>query len=227
MIITFDGESGSGKTTIAREVAKKLGMSYISAGLIFRSFAYLYNSSYGSTENIDKLIADGQLIYKWDGKESKMELFGIDISEELKRETLGTDTSILAAQPEFFNYMAQMVRDIIRKSGIKSLVVDGRSVGKYLFPDADKKFYVTADLSVRAERRTAQLANNEKEILDMLTINMQEMDERDKRDKERHLYPLAKSQDEQEVVNQNKTLIEVIEHTTKIIKGEGSHLPIK
>lgn len=213
MIITFDGESGSGKTALAKETAKKLNFFYISSGLIFRAFTYLWNANNGNIEKIKKQIGGGYIIYKWENDKAKIFINNTDCSDFLQSENIGNKTSKLAKNKKNYDLMVAMVRKIIKKSNIKNLVIDGRSVGKVFYPNAKNKFYVGANIKVRAARRYQQIkqTQSQQKYDDIFS----QINERDARDKSRKHFPLKLENDTKYIDN---TSLSIEDQVTNIIR---------
>lgn len=186
MIITFDGESGAGKTTIAREVAKRLGIPHIASGVLFRLFAWIYSTPSGKAD------------YK----------FFVEIDDE----QWGKRASKLANDPFLYAVMNDFVLNVISSLGIKDFVIDGRSVGKSLFPNADYKFFVEASLEVRAQRRM--------DAYPSLTLEgaKRQIEERDERDRKRIHFPLRKEHDTVVIDNSQDSVESAVGEVLKAIK---------
>ena len=161
MIITIDGPTASGKSTIGRLIAQHFGYYYIYSGLLYRALAYDLKNRYGYTsETINKpdpvQIAESiaRMQYTYSSSQNEQILFDtIDITPFLKDHDIDQLASLVS--------MNQSVREAINEwqhmiADDHDLVVDGRDAGTIVFPDADYKFYLTARPQIRAERWRSQ-----------------------------------------------------------------------
>lgn len=189
-VLTIDGPSGSGKGTVSRLLAKKLGWHYLDSGALYRSLAIALTKSavaLGDTSGIVRTAQTMSLSFG-DGDSPVVRLNGDDVSAELGLETTGNAASIIAAIPAVRMALLQKQRDFKRLPG---LVADGRDMGTVVFPDAEYKVFLTASAEKRAERRYKQL--KEKGIDANLGHLAKEIAERDRRDMAREAAPLAKA----------------------------------
>ncbi len=152
MIIALDGPAGSGKSTIAKELAKSLNIEYLDTGAMYRAVTlFLLNENVDIKDQDAVASAIEDITIDVDGK--KTFLNGKDVSNDIRQEKINQNISVVAANGA--------VRDILvrsqRKIGeSKDMILDGRDIGTIVFPNADYKFYVDASSDVRAERRVAQ-----------------------------------------------------------------------
>lgn len=175
-IITIDGPAGSGKSTIAKEVAMKLKLNFISSGKIYRTFAYLvdkygYDKAKGMIEKI-KITKDG-CVYFEDKK----------IDDIISSETIGQKASEISRIKEVRDIVNQIQREkVYSKSG--SFVVEGRDEGTEVFKEAEIKIFLTASLEERAKRKYLEHKDKSLEYF----IN--KLKERDEMDSKRDVSPL-------------------------------------
>lgn len=156
-IVTLDGPAGVGKTTIARELADRLGIAYLDTGAMFRSVA-LYFGDGAWEQPVDQLVPElNRLDFDLEGlgKYSELLLNGMPLNPEIRKEEVGLWASHLGRIP--------VVRDFLRRNQqaigrTTSLVAEGRDMGSVIFPNARHKFFMDASIDVRAKRRHAQLA---------------------------------------------------------------------
>jgi len=156
-IVTLDGPAGVGKTTIARELADRLGIAYLDTGAMFRSVA-LYFGDGAWEQPVDQLVPElNRLDFDLEGlgKYSELLLNGMPLSPEIRKEEVGLWASHLGRIP--------VVRDFLRRNQqaigrTTSRVAEGRDMGSVIFPNARNKFFMDASIDVRAKRRHAQLS---------------------------------------------------------------------
>ncbi len=155
-VVTIDGLNGTGKSTLAKGLAKSLNFSYLSAGTIFRSLAYFATQN-GIEPTETPLILHALenmpfSVQSVDG-ETRAFLDGVDITEEI-----GSDEyAVYASKFSNNNFIQEGIRGVIRASAKQSnLVVDGRDMGTVVFPEAEAKIVLTASLEERATRRSEE-----------------------------------------------------------------------
>lgn len=153
--ITIDGFNGTGKTTLAKALAKRLGFTYMSTGIIFRSLSYCLIKNEINAKDIEKIgqIFENMQLKLPNNKSKAVVVNGEDVTEEI----MDMQYAILASK--FFNndLLQSMVRDYIRQyAEDKDIIIDGRDTGRLLFPNADLKLALIADIGVRARRRMEQ-----------------------------------------------------------------------
>ena len=216
IIIGIDGPTASGKSTTAREVAKRLGYIHINTGAMYRAFA-LYASQWGvdlsSDERIPELSEKAYIDFDEDGN---ILLEGRDVTKEIQAPEIAQLASELATLPQVRSKMVAMQQEIGKNGGV---VLDGRDIGTVVFPDAELKIFLIAAAETRAERRLDELVSSGTNIsLDKLT---EEIKERDKRDSERELSPLKKAADAIELDTSKLTFDEQVEKVVELAKGKS------
>ena len=188
-VIAIDGPSGSGKGTIARRVAEKLGFHLLDSGALYRLVALAAEDACVSLTNTEKLaeIAE-RLDVRFDSDESGHEriwLAGADVSDRIRTEQTGAGASAVAQIPAVRDALFERQRAFRKPPG---LVADGRDMGTQVFPDADLKIYLTASAEERAKRRHKQLKDKGLDV--SLAALSRDIENRDRRDSERTLAPL-------------------------------------
>lgn len=195
MIITIDGPTASGKSTVARAVALKLQSYYIYSGLLFRALAYLLikNKGYSIQALACPLSVDVQEIFDpmhfeyqyHDGKEQII-FDGVNITDHLKHSDIDRGASIVSTNSFVRDALLALQRHIART---QSVVVDGRDTGSVVFPHAEYKFFITASLKERARRWRLDQAKRGMVFTDEQACAA--VAERDERDSSRALAPLT------------------------------------
>jgi len=196
MIITIDGPTASGKSTIGRMIAKCLGYYYLCSGLLFRALTYLLvNKEIYKEDNLRNPHVDDvgiyldpkRLLYHYDDQFQERIFFdGVDITPHLKNRFIDKMASILSTSKLVRKLLANLQRHIVRK--YDDVVVDGRDVGSVVFPDATVKFFLIAPLELRAERWRQQQAKISKNFSHKQAMEI--VNERDRRDEAREADPL-------------------------------------
>jgi cytidylate kinase len=191
-IVAIDGPVGAGKSAVARELARELGYTYLNTGAMYRAVAVAAREAGISPDdsNVEERLKPvlAAIDIKFDG--DKIFLNGRDISEEISEPEIGDLASRLSTLP----VVRERMRELQRAAGAEGgVVMEGRDIGTAVFPDAEVKFFLDADVKVRAKRRYEELKKkgasiSEQEVLDQLI-------ERDKRDSGRELAPLKRADD--------------------------------
>ena len=227
MIITIDGPTASGKSTLARAVAKKLGIYYLATGMLYRALAYLlvHHASYTKNDlrhpkiqDIETFFDPERFVYTYDAAIGEKILFdGQDITPFLKDSAIDDASSLLSAN--------KIVRDALLKlqrmyGNMFDLVAEGRDLGSVVFPHADFKFFLTASVYVRARR----WQEDQEQKGESFTFEQSKeiISERDRRDRERKIAPLVKPNDAIEVDNSDLTFEETLEQVTSIVEKQTS-----
>ncbi len=217
MIIAIDGPAGSGKSTVAKLVAKRLNYRYIDTGAMYRAVAWtaLQKSINLDDEGAMAHIAETLEIEFVPGDEGQTVIVeGENVTSLLKNETVGRGAATVAAQ-KFVREALVMRQRQIGQTG--NVVMDGRDIGTVVFPKADKKFFFVADAEERGRRRYEELKSKNPD-LDLKTI-IEEIRQRDHEDRNREISPLAKADDALEVDTTRLSIEEVTDHVFKKINN--------
>ncbi|MGO5113919.1 (d)CMP kinase [Candidatus Avoscillospira sp. LCP25S3_F1] len=192
--IAIDGPAGSGKSTMARRVAKDLGFVYVDTGAIYRTVGYhmdFYGIGPKDTDGITRLIGDVniQIEYDADGLQHMM-LNGRDVTDDIRTPEMSKIASVISAQKVVRDYLLDMQRQLARTHNV---VMDGRDIGTVVLPGADVKIFLTADPEVRARRRFDELtAKGEKVQYEKV---LKDLIARDEQDRNRKIAPLRPAKD--------------------------------
>lgn len=188
-VLTIDGPSGSGKGTISRLVARRMGWHYLDSGALYRAVAIAAGWADIDLSNAAALVRctfDTQIGFRDEGPgELRVIVNGVDATDELRTETAGAAASAIAANPEVRAALKDRQRAFRQPPG---LVTDGRDMGTVIFPDAPYKVFLTASADERAQRRYKQL--NDKGVSVTLSGLLREILARDDRDANREVAPL-------------------------------------
>ncbi len=196
--IAIDGYSSTGKSTVAKQIAKALGYVYVDTGAMYRAVTYyaLQNGLFAQDKlNREKLIASLQhihlkFIFNAEKGFGEMYLNGLNIENEIRSMYVSNHVSEVATVKEVRSYLVKLQREMGKDKGV---IMDGRDIGSVVFPDAELKVFLTADAKIRAERRWLELTQKgENPNLDEIYQNVVE---RDHIDSSREESPLTKTSD--------------------------------
>jgi len=192
-VITIDGPSGSGKGTIAKMLAEKLGFSLLDSGALYRLTALAAlnrDADLADDATLTEIAANLDISFELRDSEVAALLEGRDVSRDIRMERVSMAASRVAAMPGVRAALLQRQRDFRREPG---LVADGRDMGTTVFPDAPVKVFLTASAEERARRRLEQL--REQGVSVSLRDLLEDIRARDARDMNRATSPLAPAED--------------------------------
>ena len=216
MIIAIDGPAATGKSTSAKLVAEKLDFTYLDTGAMYRCVTLLTmrNSvKINSNHHLDSLLKGFQLDIKKNEDEYIFYLNGEDVSKEIRRSDVTKNVSAVSALLIVRKTLVKIQRKIAED---QNCVVEGRDIGTVVFPNADVKFFVVADLVVRAKRRQLDLKIlGEEKTIDSL---IKEIHDRDRYDSQREVSPLSMAIDAIEVDTTNMSIDEQVDFMVNKIK---------
>lgn len=210
-IVTIDGPSGSGKGTISRAVAVRVGWHLLDSGALYRLVALAgLKSSLQSDDVEGHARIAGSMDVRFDVRPDGNELVslaGEEVTDQIRSEIAGQGASRVAAWPSVRNALLERQRAFAKPPG---LVADGRDMGTVVFPGADLKIFLTASPDERALRRYKQLKDKGSDV--SLPALSREITERDLRDSTRVVAPLKPAPDAEVIDSTRLTIEQVVDH---------------
>lgn len=188
-VVAIDGTSGSGKTTTARKVAELLDCLYLDTGATYRAVAYFVlkrGIDPGENDKVIQILDELNLEIKNVNGEQRTIINGEDVSDELRTIQVSKAVTPISKIKEVRRYLVGIQRKIVND---KNAIIEGRDIGTVVFPDADIKFYMDADINVRANRRRQQ------DSIGNLEEVKKDLERRDLHDSKRKESPLKKADD--------------------------------
>jgi len=205
MIIAIDGPSAAGKSTIAKLLAKELGIEYIDTGAMYRAVALKIireGIDPGDGAALARLLDSADIDLAGD----RVLLDGEDVSGMIRSGEVSMQASCISAIPAVRSKLVALQREMGAR---KSVVMDGRDIGSNVFPNADYKFFVTASPRVRAERRRKDFTENGEKVA--FESVLADIEKRDWDDSHRALNPLVQTEDAILIVTDDLSIGEVLE----------------
>ena len=194
-IIAIDGHAATGKSTLAKRIAKSLGFTYVDTGAMYRAITFYFIKTKMLAEPLDikhiiKNIENIDIKFKTLKKSQIILLNGNDVEPHIRSMEVAEKVSIVAAIPEVRKFLVKIQRTIAVKNNI---VMDGRDIGTVVFPDAKNKFFLTASAEIRSKRRFDELKlDNENVVYSKVFENIKK---RDYEDTSRQDSPLRPAKD--------------------------------
>jgi cytidylate kinase len=243
MRVAIDGPAGAGKSTIARLLAAKLGFLLVDTGALYRAVALAawrsgiawddearVASLAASLAAHDELKLEAQPVWRGasddptatplSGSGVRLLLRGEDVSLAIRTPEVSLGASRVAAIPGVRTALLELQRAAGREH---SVVLEGRDIGTVVFPDAEVKFFLTAPLEVRAERRRRELEARGRVV--SMEETAREVEERDRADSEREVAPLRKAHDAVLVDSGGRTVAELVDHLAGIVRARAGTAP--
>lgn len=212
LVIAVDGPAGAGKSTIAKIVADKMNINYIDTGAMYRAITYKVLQSGIDINNENEVIEIAKKS-DIDFKDNNIYLDGKILKEEIRTLEVSHNVSNVAQIKDVRHLMVDVQRDIGNKS---SVILDGRDIGSYVFPNADYKFFLVASSKERGERRYKELIKKGYNTTLEEVIN--DVIRRDEIDSNREFAPLVKANDAIEIDTTGKSIDKVVESVIDKIK---------
>lgn len=216
-VIAIDGFSSTGKSSISKIIAERLGILHLDTGALYRGITWFALQNCINEDNsiiLQQLFDSFSLIeleFKNDNGELVLFLNHINVSKEIRSNEVSNNVSFVAKQKEVRDFLLETQRNLAEKGGI---IMDGRDIGTIVLPNADFKFFLTASIEERTRRRYQELLglgidSDEKQVRENLI-------ERDRIDSEREIAPLKKADDaiviDNTLLTKNETIESILSH---------------
>lgn len=224
-IIAIDGPAGAGKSTVARQVAKQLGLFYLDTGAMYRALTWFVLQSgvdLNDEPTVAELASQCEIDFRTDTPTPLVFVNTQDVTQAIRMPEVTAQVSTIAAQASVREALVKQQQNYGRRGGI---VVDGRDIGTHVFPDAEVKIYLTASIQERARRRLLDLKN-----LGQPEVSLSELEqtifERDRKDSTRAIAPLRKADDAIEIQSDNLTVEEVVGAIVNLYQQVTERVPV-
>ncbi len=217
--IAIDGPAGAGKSTIAKQIARRKGYIYVDTGAMYRAMALFLLENHISPEEPEKISekcqeADISIVYE--KGEQIVLLNGRNVNGLIRTEEVGNMASASSVNGDVRKKLVELQQKLAKEADV---VMDGRDIGTCVLPDADLKIYLTASSDVRAKRRYDELRAKGEEC--DITVIKRDIEERDDRDMHREISPLRQAEDALLVDSSDMTIEEVIDRIIGLCDKEG------
>jgi len=206
-VIAIDGPAASGKSSVARQLARRLGFAYVNSGAMYRAITWsVLNAGIdpADKQRIAELISALSLGGVLTDSELHLLIDDVDLTEHLHEDRVNSEVSRVSTVPEVRAVLVQRMRDY---AGKHDLVVEGRDIGSVVFSDTPYKFYIDASPEVRAQRRAAQ-------------GHRDEIARRDQADSSRAASPLVVAKDAEVIDSSHLTVDEVVDEIGRRLRGK-------
>jgi len=215
LVIAIDGPAGSGKTTIAARLARKLGYVNLESGAMYRALALKgmeQNVSLDDAEALRQLAESSTIHLEPSGEGNRVLLDGRDVSQRIRVADVTAAASRVSVHPPVRQLMVARQRELGKDGGV---VMEGRDIGTAVFPNAEVKVFLDADASIRAERRLRQDGSRSAEEKQQV---LTELAARDQRDRTRSASPLIPAPDAVVLDTTHKSIDEVVAEVEGIVR---------
>ncbi len=217
-IVAIDGPAGAGKSTVSKLLARRLGLSFVDTGALYRTVALSARRegiATGDDVGLSALIGRIRIFFKTAGDENRVYLDGEDVSAEIRTPEISLLASAVSARPVVREGLLGLQRRLALEAPVGA-VLEGRDIGTVVFPEADLKFFLEANPDVRARRRYEELFQKGAEST--LDAVLADQTKRDRDDSARAVAPLKPAEDAVRVDSSSLPLSEVVQRLERTIR---------
>ncbi len=207
-VIAIDGPAASGKSSVARELARRLDFAYINSGAMYRAatwYALEHGVDLANAEAVAALIESAVFVCDLDENQSRITIAGVDPTNFLRDDRVNNGVSLVSSVPRVREILVRMMRDYATNHDV---VMEGRDIGSVVFPDTPYKFYIDASPEIRLQRRAAQGQRDQ-------------IAARDRADSSRRASPLIIAEDAHVIDSSNLTIDGVVGEIIGQLKRKG------
>ena len=207
-VVAIDGPAASGKSSVARELARQIGFNYVNSGAMYRATTWYVlekNVPPGDGEAVARLIEGARIVCDFDHDGSRVLIDDVDPTEHLRDDRVNHDVSLVSSVPRLREILVGKMREYAQR---RDVVMEGRDIGSVVFPDTPFKFYIDASPDVRMRRRTAQGQRDQ-------------IAARDRADSSRRASPLIIAEDAHVIDSSNLTIEGVVGEIVGRLKMKG------
>jgi cytidylate kinase len=215
-IVAIDGPAGSGKSTIAKLLAKRLQFLHIDSGALYRGVALMALQAKAPLDHEDKVLGavdSATFEFRWIDGVNLLHIDGKNVGAAIRTEEVSAASSQVSAYPSIRAHLLGLQRTLGEMGGV---VMEGRDIGTVVFPQAEVKIFLTASLDARAKRRAAELEAKGQSV-DLAKVK-DEMARRDKQDSERAIAPLRQAADAKLVDTSGMSIESVLDRLESIVR---------
>ncbi|UCC97424.1 MAG: (d)CMP kinase [Phycisphaerales bacterium] len=217
LIVTIDGPAGSGKSTVARLLARKLGASFLDTGAMYRAITFAAMQAgvdLSDERTLLHVVQKHKFQFSVRGGQMRVVIDDVDVTGQIRSPEVTAKARYIAAAPKVREKLVQMQREFA--AGRRKIVTEGRDQGTVAFADANVKFYLTAEAPERARRRQAEL--RAKGCNEGLEQTQKAIEERDRSDRSRTVGPLKPAEDAIVVDTTKLSIDKVVETLLELVR---------
>ncbi len=218
-IVAIDGPAGAGKSTVSKLLARRLGLSFVDTGALYRTVALSARRQGIATDDdagLAEVLRGIRISFRATGEENRVYLDGEDVSSEIRTPDISLAASAVSARPVVRAGLLGLQRRLALEAPVGA-VLEGRDIGTVVFPEADLKFFLEANPDVRARRRYEELFQKGSES--SLEAVLADQIKRDRDDASRAVAPLKPADDAVRVDSSSKPLSEVVQQLERTIRA--------
>jgi CMP/dCMP kinase len=219
VIITIDGPAGTGKSTLAHRLASRLGLEFLDTGAMYRTAALVALERGIAPEDGQAIAAalnEIDLHFDWKANPPHVLIDDRDVSSRIRDLDVSSIVSRVAAQPEVRRHLVRLQQEIAERH--PRLVSEGRDQGSVVFPDAPVRFFLHADVQVRADRRVAQLRQGGRTDVDKDRV-IRDIEQRDRLDSTRSDGPLIRPKGAIDIDTSHRTIDELVSEMEAVVRA--------